>query len=153
MSVELTVDNVSPRGTQTHKSNSTVREVVLIELPSEAVGSESITAPNPYTFSFGQELRATYFHSGKKTVAQIPRWSNEFNRKDEKAPLSDIVLSRSGELITIYKQSDDAAFCVEWDVLSDSWRKYVVDDVDEFDTFSSSLGEIIWSAVRRRETV
>lgn len=150
MENRLSLENVDSHGTRTYRTDDSARESVLVVVPSELVGSDNNEPPNPYEFNFGHELRSAYYNTGKNTVAQFPRWSNEYRNISHKSPLSDIVVVER-KIVGIYQKTDDEAFCVTWDVFEDSWDSEYT-QVDDYSSLAHTMGAILWSSIRSRET-
>lgn len=148
----LSVDELASRGTSTHQAGDTVREVVLVAVPSVEIGRNRSSPPNPYDFDFAHELRATYFHDGEKTSVQFPRWSNEYTQVDFKAPLSDVVFD-NGNLHGVYRKEDDEKLCITWDIAEDEWELTTTEIDGEYEDEIAKMGDVVWSAVRSREVV
>lgn len=149
MGTESDSHNVKSRGTSTHQAEGAAKEVVVVTVPSTEIGSNRSAPPNPYDFDFGHEIRATYFHDGKRTGVQLPRWSNEYSSIEYKGPLTDIVATEN-RVVAVYRLDDDEASTVTWDVEQDTWEEET-QEVDSYEDFIAGLGEVVWSTVRDRE--
>jgi hypothetical protein len=110
---------VSSRGTFSHKVDGKIKEVVVITVTSDLVGSERRNPPNPYDFSFSHEVRSTYFNDGSKTGVQFPRWSNEYSPVEDKLPLEEVTWD--GDRVFAVYSGDDQTYTITWDVNKDEW--------------------------------
>lgn len=141
---EVLIDEIEEHGTQTHYSDEGAREMVLIGMPYENVGTDNMyPPPSPYDSNLGLQMRGGYFFHNGTLIVQFPRRADDINSVNKKLELTDICVE-DGEIFAYYPVNEGRALRLTWNYVEDEWSLQTL----EFDEFSSQIEskhqKVIW---------